>query len=344
MAIPTDVKIKLDPQDEYTHTPEAASNYNESMYFHGFDSKRQVGTWVRLGNRVNEGHAEMSCCVYLPDGRVGFMYQRPQITDNKAMSAGGMRFDVVEPFKHLKVAYAGDVLLLDRPLEMANPSAAFKSNPKAACSMELDFTGVSPMSGGEYVNLDGSPMALDPEKAVFRGHTEQHMAVRGRIAVGDQRFDIDGFGYRDKSWGPRFWNNFFWYKWLPVSFGPDFGVLLSVNGRQGDKPVVHGNVFANGRLNLIHEISVESEFDSNYYQKSLVARFRTDDREYVMEGKVVALIPLRHLRNLPNGEKSFAVLTEGLTQYTCDGRVSYGMSEYFDLIEDGRPISLKEKL
>ncbi len=31
-----------------------------------------VGGWFRIGNRPNEGHAEMSACVYLPDGRVAF--------------------------------------------------------------------------------------------------------------------------------------------------------------------------------------------------------------------------------------------------------------------------------
>ena len=28
---------RLSPEDEYTHTPDAASNYNESMYFNVFD-------------------------------------------------------------------------------------------------------------------------------------------------------------------------------------------------------------------------------------------------------------------------------------------------------------------
>ena len=49
------------------------------MYFNAFDSERGIGLWVRIGNRPNEGHAEMSCCVYLPDGRVGFMFGRPKI-------------------------------------------------------------------------------------------------------------------------------------------------------------------------------------------------------------------------------------------------------------------------
>jgi hypothetical protein len=30
---------RLEPQDEYTHTPDAATNYNESMYFNVFDPR-----------------------------------------------------------------------------------------------------------------------------------------------------------------------------------------------------------------------------------------------------------------------------------------------------------------
>jgi hypothetical protein len=58
----------LEPSDEYPHEPDAATNYNESMYLNGFDVEQEVGGWFRLGNRVNEGYAEMSVCLYLPGG------------------------------------------------------------------------------------------------------------------------------------------------------------------------------------------------------------------------------------------------------------------------------------
>ena len=71
----------------------------------------------------------MTTCLYLPDGRVAFMYGRPRIADNKAMNAGGMKFEVVEPFKKLKVSYDGKAVVLDRPFDMAEPSKAFRENP-----------------------------------------------------------------------------------------------------------------------------------------------------------------------------------------------------------------------
>ena len=61
---------RLDAQDEYPHAPSAEPHFNESVYCNGFDSRTGAGGWMRLGNRVNEGYAELSVCLYLPDGRV----------------------------------------------------------------------------------------------------------------------------------------------------------------------------------------------------------------------------------------------------------------------------------
>src|SRR2546428_53855 len=75
------MKLRLEPSDEHMHPLESAKNFNESMYFNFFDPADRVGGWFRLGNRANEGYAEMTTCVYLPDGRVGFMFSRPEIAD-----------------------------------------------------------------------------------------------------------------------------------------------------------------------------------------------------------------------------------------------------------------------
>src|SRR6266508_2709596 len=97
--------VRLEPQDEYMHELGPEPNFNESMYFNVFDPTNRVGGFFRLGNRANEGTAEMTCCLYLPDGRVGFMFKRPDIDDNDAFDAAGMRFAVQEPFKALSVDF-----------------------------------------------------------------------------------------------------------------------------------------------------------------------------------------------------------------------------------------------
>ena len=77
--LPDGCKLALDPSDDFNHEPDAVSNYNESMYFSVFDTQRRVGGWFRIGNRVNEGYAEMTNCWYLPDGRVAVGAQPKEV-------------------------------------------------------------------------------------------------------------------------------------------------------------------------------------------------------------------------------------------------------------------------
>jgi len=328
----------LDPEDEYCHTPDVAKNYNESMYFNVFDPAQKIGGWLRLGNRVNEGYAELSACLYLPDGRVGFMFNRPPIDNNDELNAGGMRVEVIEPFKRLRVTYSGTILLLTNPLEMAHPSRAFKNNPLVDCKVDLDYRGIAPMYGGRPVFEDGSDIPIDPEKSFAKAHYEQHMAAAGSFDIAGEHWEIAGFGLRDKSWGPRYWQNIRWYRWLPMSFGADFGMMISIIGTDDGAARRSGMVLHNGDYVLIKDTRIETAWDENWYQTKLRAWAKTDEREYVVEGKVMSMIPLRNRRKGDDGTDLVTRITEGMTEFTCDGRIGYGMSEYLDQMIDGRPV------
>ena len=74
----------LTAHDEYPHVPSAEPHFNESVYMNAFDPTRRWGGWMRLGNRVNEGYAELAVCLYLPDGRIAcnFSAHQSRITGN----------------------------------------------------------------------------------------------------------------------------------------------------------------------------------------------------------------------------------------------------------------------
>ena len=335
---PSGYKIRLEPKDEYTHVPDAAANYNESMYFNVFDAGRKVGGWFRIGNRVNEGYAEIRVCLYLPDGRIAFMFGRPKIANNDAMDAGGLKVEVVEPFKRLRVTYDGKAVLLERPHEMADPSKAFRENPVLPCRVELDYEGVSPMWGGETVKEDGTPLEIDPEKSFAKAHYEQHMAAKGWFSIGEERFEIDGHGLRDKSWGPRHWQAINWYRWCPMNFGANFAMMISLVANDQNQVRQGGMVLKDGVYDIITEASMESDWDENGYQTHLRSKIKTESgAEYSVVGRVMSLIPLRNRRKTPDGAELTTRITEGMTEYTCDGQVGYGLSEYLDQIVNGLP-------
>lgn len=323
----------LEPSDEYPHEPDPVPNYNESMYLNAFDLGTERGGWFRLGNRVNEGYAEMTVCAYLDDGRVAFTYAKPSIETNDEMRAGGLHIEVVEPFEHLRVTYAGKLCVLEDPLEMADPRTALRDNPWVDAAVELDHRGVSPMFGGRPVDEDGADLELDAERSFAKAHYEQHCAVSGTIRVGDEVLAIDGLGLRDKSWGPRYWQAISWYRWLPMVFSPEFAMMISiVGGRPG------GMVLEGDEYHLIRDCSIESRWDEHQYQTGMTCRVETDHDTYEVTGEVLSLIPLRNRRTDPEGAELVTRITEAMTRYECRGQTGIGMSEYLDQIVDGEPV------
>ena len=184
--------VRLDPSDEYMHELGPESNFNESMYINCFDPVNKVGGWFRMGNRANEGIAEMTVCIYLPDGSVAFMFKRPAIENNNQLDAGGLTWTMVKPFEELKIDFAGKVVVLAEPEQMVDPKTAFKNNPYSECEAHITFTGQgrSSMFGGE----PDTPHEA-PGEEFAKGHYEQLIQAHGTIRVGDQEWEINGFGF-----------------------------------------------------------------------------------------------------------------------------------------------------
>lgn len=326
--------IRLEPQDEYMHELGPEPNFNESMYFNVYDPSVRLGGFFRLGNRANEGQAEMTTCLYLPDGRVAFMFGRPKIENNDAFNAAGMRFEVIRPFEELQVSYSGKVVMLDNPLEMADPKKAFTENPYEECEASITFTGVSTMFGGEP---DESHERTGEEFA--RGHYEQLMAGTGTIKVGDASWDINGYGLRDHSWGPRYWQAPFYYRWLTANFGPSFGFMASRVARRESGGTRGGFVWDGTALRLVDHVEISTTWTGeDAYHDTIEALLRSGNDEWRVKGKVMSLIPLRNRR-----EEMVTRISEGMTEWTLeDGRTGYGLSEYLDQILDGKPVGLAE--
>jgi hypothetical protein len=326
--------LRLEPKDEYMHELGPEPNFNESMYFNLYDPSQRIGGFWRLGNRANEGQAEMTVCLYLPDGRVAFMFGRPPITSNDAFDAGGLRIEVMRPFEELHVSYRGRVVLLERPLEMADPKAAFTQNPHEDCQVAVTFTNVSTPFGGEPEE------AREPTGEEFaRGHYEQLIAGEGTIAVGEQSWDLRGYGLRDHSWGPRYWQAPWYYRWLTANFGPSFGFMGSRIARREGPGTRGGFVWDGTVMKLVDDIEIKTSWaGEDCYHDGIEATLRTRDKEWHVRGKVISLIPLRNRR-----DAMVTRISEGLTEWSLDdGRVGYGMSEYLDQIVDGRPVGIDE--
>jgi len=315
--------IRLDPSDEYMHTNTGEPNFNESMYFNFFDERERLGGFLRIGNRPNEGYAETTVCLYEPGGPVLFNFKRAPLSGNERFLAGGIGFEVDAPFEQLRIRYAGKACRLVRPLEMSDPRSAFKTNPFVEISVELAIEGVGPMFGGERL----SPGASSHEMEFAKGHYEQHHRAVGSVSIEGRNHAFRGLGLRDHSWGPRSWQAPAWYRWLTANFGDDFGFMGSLVASKDGSETRGGFVHRGRELVLVRGIEIDTEFvgPERVHDRLRVELHCADGRTLEVQGRVLSLIPLRNQR-----AEHVTRISEGMTEWTCEGRTGYGLSEYLD--------------
>jgi len=312
----------LVPEDDFTHVLGPESNFNESMYFNFFDPTRSIGGFVRLGNRANEGRAEMTVTVYLPDGRVLFNFERAPIENNDAFDAGGLSFEVLEPAQTLRTVYRGQALELAEPRGMNDPKEAFSTAPRCEIVLDLVHDAVGPMYGGSRSREEESRNA---EQQFAKAHYEQHMAVKGNLRIDGETIQIEGYGLRDHSWGPRHWQAIESYEWLTMNFGPDLGAMVSVIRRDADNHKRGGVIVRDGELDLVIEADIQAEFESNgLFHRALKVSLGTARGEQLeISGRVIGFIPLRNRRG-----GMVTHIGEGMTEWRYGDRVGYGLSEF----------------
>lgn len=307
----------LVPEDDLTHPAGDEPNFNESVYFNFFDPGQRVGGFLRIGNRVNEGYAELTVAIFHPDGSASFVYKKPEITTNEGWDAGGLRVEVIEPTQRVRTTYEGSVLAMSEPRLLADPKRAFSESPKQRLVLDLLHEAVGPLYGLVGKTGDGNDFA--------RAHTEQHMRVKGRMSLeGQPELQLRGHGLRDHSWGPRYWQSTPSYRWLTGNFGDDLGMVVSVIG---GRPA---GVFQRGpdEIALVREVDLETEYEpGTQFHRALRAQVKlSDGTTHRIEGRVIGFLPLRNRRAGAN-----TYIGEGMTEWTLDGeRQGFGLSEYLD--------------
>jgi hypothetical protein len=316
-------------EDDFMHAIEPVENFSESALFHytGRDAQGGlIGGLIRVANRPNQGYAECTVLVLLPDGSALFNFERPKITGNKDWRIAGWNLEVLEPGgTAFRSRYEGAVLNLADPRIMVDPKVGFKQ-PRVNLKFDLRHTGKSPMSEFKHLRPWKSPSGVE-----FKHHRPwistsglyQLMKCRGTIEVeGRGTYVIDGFGWRDHNWGPRNWQGFTEHDFLTGNFGDDEGFCLysTVDG--------HGHGFHRGDqlLMAITELEIQTECAPGTDEViKLQARFTLDNGErHVLSGEQKGCIPLRNRR-----ENLVTHIGYSIWEYVLDGqRTGSGLGEF----------------
>lgn len=323
---------RLDGQDEYPHAPEQTETFNESVYANAFDSQQKVGGWMRLGNRVNEGYAELSVCLYLPDGRIACQFRRPKISRNDAFNAGGLSYQIEEPFKRLAMNYDGEVMLVDHPDQLRDPETGLKKVPRLPARVRWQLEGVSPMHGGRPVRDDQQTMY---GRDFSLNHFNQHMRVQGELSVGDQTWKLQAHGWRDHSWGPRIWQVIYSYRLFMCNFGDGYGLMLLRIADKTGRSRRLGVLMVDHDYQEVVDLDVTTRWSAERDPQSAAIAVRTAQGTAEIYAEIQSLAPLRNRRQA-GADVLISRIWEGATLFTWGKRTGYGMTEYIERLDTGR--------
>jgi hypothetical protein len=189
----------------------------------------------------------------------------------------------------------------------------------------------SPIHGGEPADDAIQTMY---GRDFSRGHFNQHGRARGEIRVGDRSWAIDGHGWRDHSWGPRYWQAIYFYRLFIGNFDNGDGfMLLKITDRNGISRRL-GVLLVEGRYEEVVEFDLWTDWNGRQDPGSVRLSVRTANRKALIRGDILRLAPLRNRRKA-DGETLVSRIAEGFTHYSWEEREGYGMTEYIERIEEG---------
>ena len=224
--------------DEGLHPANADLDWQESAYLAWRDTGSELGGNHRIGNEVNRGTANLWCGVYHADGS-RFRHNGEDLTLEHldgGLSAGPQR--LFHDGEQVRFVLEGDGCQLD--LELVDDESSLHWANAAA------FRGSQGASG-----------------EIFSNNFHVFCRVRGTATLGRHTAAIDGWGWRDHSWGVRKWDSFVASRSFGGSLGPmrfRYGSMVGTNGSF----VRHGSLERDGRAVAVvsAEMTVHVDDDS----------------------------------------------------------------------------------
>jgi hypothetical protein len=191
---------------EFVHQTSADEAWQESVFLAWRDPSRRIGGVHRIGTEAHRGKSNMWCGLFREGGTCFRLNQEG------------------EPFEPYPEG-AGFV---------CGPQRCFFRDEKVHWSLESDDCAadlsVEDLPSGDLWVANTESMA----KVSITGHYHHHCRIRGLVRLDGETIPIDGYGWRDHSWGVRHWDGILHHRCFSASFGDhyaiDFYSLVDVHG------------------------------------------------------------------------------------------------------------------
>lgn len=280
------------------HSPEAGLLGEIYVWWH---SKLRVTTtslWIWRGYHRSRLTADFH------DHRLFSPYIEGDLTDYT--TPVGVRIQVKKPLEEIHVSY---------------------NNPQRKVQLEMVQTALVPAVAREH--------AMDIEKGYLaenQGGLEQAMRVRGNLVMGNEKFSLDGFAIRDRSWNqtrdeePRDVPPFTWSAAVgegPFAFGfaafddearnPEWKGQLPAQPNGG---MLHGWIHRDGETRRVKRISSLTRRDRGMPMSVEAELEDSTGRVFDVKGEILSALPIPYWTNLDTWA--------GLVRWTVDGKVVWG--------------------
>ena len=222
--------IRLPVEDEWPHLPTSDPDWQESVVLAFQDIEQRLGGFIRIGHHPNRQH-----------GNCTFGLVAPSLGYNRSSQEAPAR-----PDDRAERSFSIDGFLT---AEFGDGKSRWRA-ADADCELELEVSDLHPL----YDTWALSGLTGGFRDNFAASHTEMGSGVQGRMRIGDREWQVNGFGYRDHSWGVRRMDapesalsNFFW---LVGTFGDDFTFALTEIVLRSGKRTKMGYLIKDGRFDL----------------------------------------------------------------------------------------------
>jgi hypothetical protein len=282
--------------DEENHKPSERKDWRESYYFNFVDLENMVSGFTTIGLYPNLSRREFVFAVF-HDGERHLYHQEHDspfsLETLECLDDGRLRFQLVEALKSWRIVFSGPGL--EAEILWAGRFPAFSFGRGSGTSWE--------------------------------GHFEQSGRVSGVIRIRGVEKNIQGYGQRDKSWGPRHWHIDHWYA-FHAQFR-DFSIGLRMDSVKGVKTVSGGVSTAGGSI-PVSNVEVETEYGGDRGTPSGAATRITclDGKEYVVRSK--PLSPSSFVKFTRRFQGGVTELVEAMALHRLeeDGETGTGLLEW----------------
>jgi hypothetical protein len=171
-----DTHTQYDESDEALHPANDNPLWQESVLLHWYDQRQGIGGWHRVGHEPNNRGGQAAIWSYVFD-RSGWQYRR----------CGEVPLTAADRFRD--GFGAGETLQF-----RYHDGAAHWHVKEDSLSAHLECRNLFPI-------LDPFPHSDELAKKRFANHFEVAGRVTGEVTYQGRTTKVEGFGYRDHSWG-----------------------------------------------------------------------------------------------------------------------------------------------